>query len=279
MQLFGTDRVLLYDVPPWNALGFGVAAFGDKVGTLSLPIHGLADEIGRLQLYIMTHVDAMRSQPPGPNTIRRLGRMINRVRSILGGRQKTYDQLRTEGGHAQPTPKIWTIHPVPYFDGPILQNHWLMEYNDLCMVALTNIYQHSDNNLPLTITEKFASEIWQYFNDIKLLLGSELLRIPRAELDKPDFQFTEAHYAAYRPDEVTINIESLDSPGPIFSLPTEDDLRPLLRGIPANMIAPNLRQYPIGPLPGITGISGEELPKGEEAVGTISREAIGPPTV
>ena len=276
MQLFGTDRVLLYDVEPWSKLGFGVPSFGENVGTLSLPIHGLADEVGRLQLYTMTHVDAMRSQPPSPNTVRRIGKMLNRVHSVLRGRQKNYHQQRTESGHAQPAPKIWTVHPVPYFDSAILQNHWLKEYNELCMVALTNVYQHSDNNLPLTVTAKFASDIWQYFNDIKLLLGSELLAIPRTDLDRPDFAFTEAHYGAYRPDEVTINIESLDGPGPIFSLPTADDLRPLLRGIPANMIAPALRQFPIGPVPGVTGLSGEALPEGEE---TADREAIGPPMV
>ena len=31
------------------------------------------------------------------------------------------------------------------------------------MVALANMFQHSDNNLALTITDAFAHDVWQYF--------------------------------------------------------------------------------------------------------------------
>ena len=277
-NIFGSDRVLLYDVNPWNTMGFGVPNFGNNVGTLSMPVSNLVDEIGQGQLFIMTHVDAMRKQPPSINTVVRICRMVNRVRSVLVGRQKLDNAQRLEPGHATPAQEIWNIHPVPYFGGDIVRNHWLKEYNRLVMIALTNMMQHSDNNLPLTITHKFAADVWAYFNEIKYLIGSELLGILPTELASDDFMFTEAHYNTYNPSAVTMNIEAIDTPGPIFYLPTEDDLYPLLKGIPANIIVPMLKQYPVtstldfaGTLPkegsGTVGASGPDAKKAVPVIG------------
>jgi hypothetical protein len=294
-QLFGTDRVLLYDVDPWNRLGFGVPNFGSKsrmgdgfidtIGTLNVSLHSLADEIARLQLFLMTHEDAWRTQPPSRNTIERIGKMLNRVNSVLGARMSAYNELRLEPNHQRPAVKIWMIHPVPYFDGPFVRNHWMMEYNELVMYALTNFYQHSDNNLSLTTTTAFATEIYQYFRRIKVMMGTELLQIDRAALEEDTFVFTAEHYDAYLPDQVTMNIEALDGPGNMFSIPTEVDLRPLLDGIPANLILPNLKQYPIGPIPGATGLAGEDTIDQQTAteqtggVGGGGGKAIGPAVV
>lgn len=271
--LFGSDRTLLYNVTPWNKFGFGVPNFGDNIGTRSTPIHGLVDEIGQAQLFIMSHIDAQRKQPPSRNTIERLGKLVNRVQSVLVGRMKDYKDMRIEEGHASAEPSIWLIHPVPFFDSSIVRNRWLKEYNRLTMIALTNSMQHSDNNLALTITSTFARQIWQYFAEIKLLMGSELLKVDLAALKDDAFIFTKEHYDLYDPEAVTLNIEALDSPGQIFSTLTEDDLRPLLNGIPANLIAPNLVQYPVGPLPDSSGLSGEDLTPAASLVGLAKATA------
>lgn len=291
--MFGTDRVLLYDVDPWNRLGFGVPNFGsvsavnpgsiDTIGTLNTALHSLADEVAIQQLFIMTHVDATRTQAPSRNTIERLGKMLNRVQSVLAGRQMETNEQLAESGHYRPAPKIWQIHPVPYFDG-FVRNHWLAEYNEYVMIALTNFYQHSDNNIELEVTKKFAQDVYQYFALIKKRMGYELLKIPLADLEKPDFVFTAAHYEAYLPNDVVTNIEALDGPGNLFAIPTEVDLRALLKGIPANLILPFLKQYPIGPIPGATGLSGEDtlsqsaghIADGTGSIGGGGGPAIGP---
>lgn len=294
-NLFGTDRVLMYDVDPWNRLGFGVPNFGSKskmgdgfidtIGTLNISLHSLADEIGVLQLFIMTHEDAWRKQPPSRNTVERIGKMLNRVNSVLGARMSDYPEQRLEPGHQRPAVKIWNIHPVPYFPGPFVRNHWLMEYNELVMYALCNFYQHSDNNLALTTTKKFATDIYQYFREIKIRMGTELLGLARPDVEADTFVFTDEHYANYHPDQVTTNIEALDGPGNMFTIPTEVDLRPFLDGIPANLILPNLKQYPIGPIPGATGVAGEDTideqssSEGTGGVGGQGGTAIGKPVV
>lgn len=292
MTLFGNDRVLMYDCDPWNRLGFGVPNFGspsplapgtiDTIGTLNQALWGLHDEIGKQQLFVMTHVDAYRTQPPSVNTIMRLGKMLNRVRSVFAGRMRdTNDQL-VEPGHQRPAIKIWNMHPVPYFQGPFVRNHWMSEYNDLTMTALTNFMQHSDNNLSMTVTKKFAQDIYQYFGEIKRLVGVELLGLPVAEVSKEDFLFTDTHYQNYHPDAVTMNIEALDGPGNMASMPTEVDLYPLLKGIPADMIYPLLKQYPVVPvmagadLAGADTIDANKSTAGTGGVGGAGATAIGP---
>ena len=273
---FGHDRPLLYTVSPWKELGFAVPNWGDNAGTLSAPIHRLADEIGRLQVLVMAHIDAQRTQPPSPNTVARLMKMLNRVSSILGTRQRDYTTLRVEANHSQPAIRHWIIHPVPYFRSGVVRNGWLSEYNELCMIALTNVYQHSDNNLALTVTEEFAKDIWVYFREIQHWLGIELLGLPAATVKADDFVFdVEAALSGYNPTERTINFESLDTPGPIEALWTEDDIRPLFRGFPAPMLFSHVGQYAVGK-DGVFS-AGSEIAAHQAAFGTVDDKFVGEP--
>lgn len=269
---FGSDRPLLYNVTPWAQLGFGVANFGNNYGTLSTPIWNLADFVGKSQLFIMTHIDAQRTQPPSRNTVERLCKLINRVQSVLQSRMKVYSDVRLEEGHATADMKPWLIHPVPFFPGSMVRNHWLSEYNHLVMIALCNIYQHSDNNLALTVTQQFATDVWKYFREIKYLVGIELLQLPLETVMAEEFLFQDEHYDQYAPDSVVINFEAMDSPGPILSRATEDDLRPLFRGWPANEIITNLAEYPVDPAE--LGRQGQPLPDEAAAVGTADGKLV-----
>ncbi len=271
--IFGSDRPQLYNVAPWAEMGFAVPNFGNNYGTLSTPIHGLADEISKGQLFVMTHIDAQRTQPPSRNTVERLCQMNNRIHTKLQSRMKVDSDIRLEEGHATADSKPWNIHPVPFFHGPAVRNHWLIEYNTLTMIALTNIYQHSDNNLALTITQQFAQDIWKYFQEIRILIGVELLQLPRETVVAEGFKFETAHYNAYDISPFAMNLEALDTPGPIHSRTTEDDLRPLFRGIPANEIVTNLAAYPVDDAE--LARQGQALPDGAPAVGTRDGSLIG----
>jgi len=272
---FGSDRPLLFNVDPWSRYGFAVPNWATQIGTLSVPIHGLADEIGKAQLFIMTHEDAGRLQAPSINTIMRFGKICNRIRGVLAGRKKEAKEVRIEGGHYTSDVLPWQIHPVPFFTSAIVRNRWMKEYNRLCMIALTNMYQHSDNNLPLTVTAKFAEDIWQYFNEIKILVGSELLQIAPEIVEDPNFIFKKEHYDLYDPASFTLNMERLDSSGPIQSIPTELDYRPLFQGYPSTTILPLLAQYAVGP--DGEGFSGTPLTDANSAVGIPGGAAVAPP--
>ena len=271
-SIFGSDRPLLYNVQPWAGMGFATPNFGNNYGTLSTPIWGLASQVAQSQLYIMTHLDAQRMQAPSRNTVERICKLVNRVHSVLVGRMKEYKDIRLEEGHATADMKIWNIHPVPFFSGSLVRNHWLAEYNQLTMIALTNIYQHSDNSLALTITAAFARDIWKYFNEIKYQVGIELLGIPMEEVKGENFTFKPEHFDAYDPESVMINFESLDTPGVPQSRATEDDIRPLFRGFPANQIITNLAEYPVDPSE--LGRQGQALPDEAQAVGVADGSLV-----
>lgn len=245
---FGSDRPLLYNVAPWNSLGYAVPNFGHQIGTVNAAIHRLADEVGKAQLQIMTHPDAARTQPPSMNTIQRIGKLLNRVNAILAGRQKSPDALLLEEIHASADVQPWLIHPVPHFVNSTVKNSWLREYNRLVMFALTNIYQHSDNNIALTITQAFATQIWAYFREVAILMGTELLGLKAADITAPAFIFDDKAYAGYATIETrTMSFERLDTAGPIQSRPVETDLYDFFRGIPANLIISSLAEYPATP--------------------------------
>lgn len=242
-QTFGTDQVLLYDVPPWSQLGFGVANFGDNLKTQNVVWWGLADEIGKGQLGIMTHVDARREQYPSVNTMIRIGKILNRIKTVLLNRSRVAGDIRLEPSHLTPAPLDWIIHPVPYFPGSVVLNRWLIEYNVLCMYALTNIYQNSDNNLALEMTAESGSDVWQYFRRVTELIAGELLLLPRATYTGDGFLFTDELWKAYNPSAFLPRNEALSQAVGSDTGFTEDDLRPLKNGIPANQILPCLARY------------------------------------
>jgi hypothetical protein len=274
-EIFGNNRVLLYNVSPWNALGFGVPNFGNVIGTLNHPIWRFVDEVGRDQLFIMTRPDAQLSQPPTADTVVRICKLVNRAQVILANRQKDPMAGQLSAGKAQMNQKIWNIHPVPYFDGPMLTNSWLKEYNNLVMVALMNAMQHSDNGRALAITQAFAQQIWQYFREIKILVGSELLTglDPAILTDDTKMLPAALPLTSYNPSAVVVNTEDLQSPPNPFSQPTNMDLHPFYNGIPANLIIPNLVQYPVGSISTLTGASGTTI---QDAIGLAGLNAVVP---
>ena len=242
------DDVLLYNVSPWREFGFGVPNFGNNLHTLNAPAWRLASEIGQTQLYLMTHIDAYRDQSPSVNTIVRLGKLLTRLHRVLGSRMLPQNQPRLEEGHAHSQRFPWLVHPVPYFPGPMVRNHVMLEFNQYCMLALTNMYQHSDNNIALEITVAMASDVWRYFNRVKRLIGVELLGLSDDAINADGFEFTEELiFANYDPSKYEVRGEDLRDPGPVSLRLTEDDLRKFHQGIPAHMILPNVAKYDLGP--------------------------------
>lgn len=272
---FGTDQVLLYNVSPWNKLGFGVPNFGNNQSTVNQPLARLADEIGLAQCQIMTHVDTLRRSPPSRNTMERLGKMLNRLKTVLLNRKRDYNELRLEAGHGTPQKIFWKIHPVPFFGDAVVRNSWLEEYNQLCMLILTNAFQATDNNVPLDFTPELAGLLWSFGARIQSLIGVELLGLTRAEVETDDFRFTAEHFNAYDPTTHTVNLEAISSPVHPDSMYTEDDISQFVQGIPSNLIAPNLARYPSYPEGEAIGTPTSE-PGPEQNPGTDDGSAISP---
>ena len=268
MPTFANTGTLLYNVGPWNIYGFGVPNFGNCPGTLSTGIAHLVDSIGKAQLTLMTMIDASRWQPPSFNAVYLLCTMYNRAASVMSLRAKAIGNRLLSPGKVGQSPKPFLIHPVPYFQGPLVVNPWLFEYNELLMVALGNMMQHTSNGVALNITAQFAAEIMPYFQDIATKIGTELITLPAGrDPTQPGFLFQldptgqtgDLTSATYHPDTQTINEENISQTPPLYSMPSYADMAQLAQGIPAVLIAPNLTQYPVALPQPQSGLSGSLL--------------------
>lgn len=269
--LFKSDQVRLYTVTPFRESGYGVPSFGSRVFTANRPLWSLCHEIGQIQLRVMNDVDARRLAYPSINTVMRLGKALNRAFAVLGGRAKDSEDLRIDGGKGSPVPLAWLMHPVPYFNGDLVRNNWLTQYNELCMFALANAMQHNDNEMALTITRECANAVLIYFQEMKFLVGGELLGMSQEVLKAQGFVFNSEAYAGYEDiASRTLSLEDIDAGTDARVGFTESDLKPLLTGIPSNLIIPNLSLFPVGAYDNLTDAATlqgtgiiDEKPEGE----------------
>jgi hypothetical protein len=263
--VFGNNRVLLFAVDPWSGLGFGAPNPGDSFFSQNMPIVNLVDEIGKCQLMLMLDVTARGWQPPNVDVARKMAAMYNRVASVLALQMKLEGQTQLPLGKADQSARPFMIHPVPYFDGPMVVNPWMRDWNELVMVALINMMQHSSNNRGLVVTQQFASEILPFFKAIAVKLATELcdgFTPDQVLADGFLFDLSDAGPftpAKYKPSQKVINMELISTAGPIMNVPTIRDCSELVTGIAANLILPLLKQYPLGPVPGATGLQGNPL--------------------
>ena len=244
-EITHSDRILLYNVEPWASAGYGVPNFGSVMLTQNSVARKMVDQLGKQQLYIMTHVDAGRTNYPSINTVMRVGKLCNYALDVLAGRARFAHEERLESGHATPSEKPWILHPVPYFqvDGAWVQNSELGEVNELLMMTLTNAMQATDNDLALELSVEFVADIGAYIQRIKNIVAGEWLGLPSEKFKANTYRFTAEDFKLYNPSGRYPRQEEIEQPRTIGKRPTEQDLSPLLRGIPSTEIIANLAIY------------------------------------
>lgn len=252
MPVFGTDEPLWYAVGVWGELGYAVPNFGNDFNTINGNIAYLVDAIGRNLSGVMHHSDADLRTPPSINTLQRVHKLILRGRSILSSRAMGPAQPRMEAVHATPAAEDFMIFPVPYFR---VRNRWLKEWCGLVLASLSEAMQHTENRVEHDISTAFAGLVGQYLQRILVRLATELLGVPRAEAEKPDFAIADAVWATYDPSKFFTSTELIDTNRAPYLIPTEDDLETLTNGIPASMLV-GLQRFPrADPTPLTAGVS------------------------
>jgi hypothetical protein len=269
------DSVLLYDVKPWNAAGYGVPNFGSTVQTQNVVIHKLVDTLGEQQLMIMTHVDAGRANALSRNILEKLGKLLNYALTVLESRGRASNEKRLEAHHKTPAPKPWVLHPVPYFpvSGAWIENADLIELNELFMYALTEAMQHTENDLALEVTSEFVADVGQFIlRALHIVAG--ILGVPKAEYTAPGFRITPAHYDAYDHSQVPRS-EAIRMPRTIGRRPTEVDLAPLATGLYSTDLIPVLKVFS-DPLVEWNGSQNQQKPHNEDEKNGSERNAFDP---
>jgi len=241
-MISGHDAFLHYNVGDWENYGLAIPNFGNDPDSQNSTVRYLVEVTGRNLQAVMWQPDAMLRSVPTINTLTRLHKLCTRARSILSSRAVPPGKLNMESAHAIPAREDFLVFPVPYFK---VRNGWLKEYAGLVLTGLTDAMQHQENARPLEISTDFASAFGQYFQRIYIRMCVELLRIPQADAEQPDFTLTQEQLSAYNPSLYFTSTELIDTVPREFDRPTEDDLEVLTNGIPCSVL-PKLNRYPAG---------------------------------
>lgn len=236
---FRNDAILWYCTPTWESLGLAVPNFGDDSQTLNENIADLVHSMGRNLQAVMCSTDAMLRTPPSPNTLIKIHKLIVRARDLMSSRSVGEADVQTEAEHVNPAPVAFRVFPTPFFQ---LRNSWMKMYCQYALWAISEAMQHTENRKAFVITERFSGSVGKFLRMIYTRMSVELLRVPKAEAEAPDFTLTDAHFAAYKPSEWFTSTEMIDTV-PSLKFPTEDDLFPLTEGVPVTEL-PTLKRYP-----------------------------------
>lgn len=236
------DAPLWYNVPEWSKFGLAVPNWSNNVATQNGTIRMFVEIVGRNLQSVMFHTDARMRTPPSINTLIAVHKMVLRIRGFLAGRAIPSSTPNMEALHVAPAPEEFIVFPTPYFLTP---NRFMKEWCGLALSALAEAMQHTENARPIEISTNFAGDCGQYFHRIYRMMATELLMVPLAEAEKPDFTLTEQQLTSYKPEQWFPRTEMIDNVAPFEEQPTEDLAKILTDGIPISRLPP-LPRWPAG---------------------------------
>lgn len=236
-----TDAVLWYDVGEFGELGYGYPNPSNDLATLNPVIANIVRVIGLNLFAIMHHEDTMTSTPPSINTITRINQLYVRLAQILQARSLAPNEARLESSHVRPAPQVFIIHPCPYHE---VRSPFLHRFASLTMVAMSEAMQHTENSNSMVISETFAKDIGKFFRQIYYEIATELFGKTKQEAQADGFILTPADLQSYNPPAWFTETEMVDTVPSFKRVLTEDRLRELRAGIPANAL-PEFKTWPV----------------------------------
>jgi hypothetical protein len=172
-----------------------------------------------------------------------LHQLIVTARKRLADRQRLpNDSNGLVVEHASPAPQVFLAWPIPFFGERVRQPD-IREYAQLALLMLSEMMQHSENELPTYITDSFAAKIGQYLREILALMATKYFGYTRAQAYDPAFALQAADFANYDPSKVMTSVEMTEERPPVQWWPTETDLT-AIRAIPYNEAIVLAKRWP-----------------------------------
>jgi hypothetical protein len=134
------------------------------------------------------------------------------------------------------------VWPIPFFGERIRQPD-IREYAQIALLMLSEMMQHSENELTTYITDSFASRIGLYMREILALMATKYFGYSRTAAYASDFKLQDADFAAYDPSKVMTSVEMTEERPPLLWWPTENDLS-AIRGIPISEALVLAKRWP-----------------------------------
>lgn len=231
--MFATDEILWYDNGKWGEVGYAIANPNGKIWTNNSVIFQFHSLVGRNLFELLHRTDARFYGPPHKQFWYDLHQLIVTARKRLADRQRLpNDSNGLVVEHASPAPQVFLAWPIPFFGERVRQPD-IREYAQLALLMLSEMMQHSENELPTYITDSFAAKIGQYLREILALMATKYFGYTRAQAYDPAFTLQASDFANYDPSKVMTSVEMTEERPPVQWWPTETDLT-AIRAIPYN---------------------------------------------
>jgi hypothetical protein len=249
---FSTDQILWYDNGRWGEAGYAVANPSGKTWTNNTVIYGFHSLVGRNMFELLHRGDVKFYGPPHKQFWFDLHQLIVTARKRLADRQRLpNDSNGLVVQHAAPAPQMFVAWPIPFFGERIRQPD-IREYAQLTLLMLSEMMQHSENELTTFITDAFAAKMGQYLREILALMATKYFGYKRAEAYDPAFTLKDTDFSGYDPSKVMTSVELTEERPPLQWWPTENDLT-AIRAIPYDEVMVLAKPWPWAPMPPTSG--------------------------
>ncbi|HEX3725610.1 MAG TPA: hypothetical protein VHV08_05180 [Pirellulales bacterium] len=275
---FSTDEILWYDNGKWGQAGYAVANPAGQTWTNNAVIFNFHTLVGRNMFELMHRSDVKFYTAPHKQFWFDLHQLIVTARKRLADRQRLpNDSNGLVVQHAAPAPQMFLAWPIPFFGERVRQPD-IREYAQLALLMLSEMMQHSENELATYITDAFASKIGQYLREILALMATKYFGYTRTQAYDPAFALSATDFANYDPSKVMTSVEMTEERPPLLWWPTENDLSDI-RGLPFDEVLVLCKQWPTGAtLSTATNVPGGTATTGGTTAGGSSAGAAASPT-
>jgi hypothetical protein len=234
---------LWYDNGKWGQVGYAIANPNGKTWTNNAVIYQFHNLVGRNLFELMHRSDVRFYKPPHKQYWYDLHQLIVTARKRLADRQRLpNDSNGLVVEHATPAPQTFLAWPIPFFGERVRQPD-IREYAQLALLMLSEMMQHSENELATYITDAFAAQMGQYLREILALMSTKYFGYTRAQAYEPGFALKDTDFANYDPSKVMTSVEMTEERPPAQWWPTETDLT-AIRAIPFNEALVLAKRWP-----------------------------------
>lgn len=245
----GTPMFASTEIPWWNngiwgSAGYAIPAAVGKHNTKNAALHAIHAFIGSELFALMHAPDVQFRRPPNFEWLHSVAKMVRLGRKRMADRSISWtDERRGDAQRATNNLQQFIVFPVPFFGGRIrLQAAEI--YCRKCLVLLSEIQQHPDNNYDDDVTDFVTSLVDDCLFQIQYDIATRFLGATREEAMDPGYVLPQITAENYHPDELFTEAEMTDERPPDRWWPTSNDLT-AIKGIPSSVAAAYAMRWPV----------------------------------
>lgn len=228
----------------WSRLGCAVPQPGRYLQTNNGIIYDFVNLVGRSLFDVMWKFpDRKFDRFPSRDCLYEIHQLLVIGRARLVAKTTLPGASPLLPTHATPSPKMFTVFPVPLY-GPLgCINQYLREVAEMALLMVSEAMQHADNELAYFVTKPFFDSVYGYIKYLLIDLATKFFNVPIDAASKDDYVIPDTLWTTYNPAQFSASFEGTSSRPPMGLQPTDLDLEPI-RGMPIEIVVPFLQPWP-----------------------------------